>query len=121
MIVVDGAVAFHRHGVEGEIAPARVFVPVLGEFHHRVASIGRGVAAQGCDLERAIPHNRGDGAVGQASRDDAQVRVLQARDHFVGLFGGGEVDLTVDAVAAHDGVAHSAADGAGVDLRRAEG
>ena len=49
--------------IDGEIAPRRIFGPVVGERDHGVAAVGFHVTAQRGDLEGVAARHRRDGAV----------------------------------------------------------
>ena len=112
--VVQAVGGVEGERVHGEIAPAGVFRPVGGEGDDGVAAIGLYVAAQGGDLEGAAVLRGYDGAMLDAHRVHGKACCLQPPH---GLFrgkGGGEVDVR-DRLA-DKGVAHRAADDAGVVL-----
>ena len=50
-IVEHGAIARHRHGVDGEVAARGILLPVGGERDDSMAAIGFHIAAQCRDLE----------------------------------------------------------------------
>ena len=100
-----------RGGVErvhGEVPPARVRRPVVGERHLGPPPEGLDVVAQRRHLERAVAGDHRDGAVVEAGRNRAQAGALRERDHLVRPRGGGQVDL-VDALT-EQADAHRAAD-----------
>ncbi len=71
-IVVQRARRVQRHGVDGEVAPGCVLPPVIRPGDFGVPAIGQHVAAQGGDLVGPAVEQGGDGAVGEAGRDDAE-------------------------------------------------
>ena len=93
--------------IDGEIAPRRIFRPVVGEGDHRMAAIGLDVAAQGGDLECLACDNGGDGAVIHAGFDHLDVPGHQPGQHFAGRHGHGDVDI--GHVHAQQRVAHGTA------------
>ena len=73
---------------------------------------GLEVVADGGHLEGPARDQHGDGAVGDAGRDRAQPGGFRAGDHHVG--DGGRRDVVIGMRTAHQGVAHGAADDAGL-------
>ena len=51
-VVVEGAVKGEAHGIDGEVAPGGVQLPVVHKLHHRVAAVGDPVHAKCCDLRQ---------------------------------------------------------------------
>ena len=56
-------------GVDREIAPGGVFLPIVGERDGRAPAVGGNVPPQARDLERVPAADRGDRAVSESRRD----------------------------------------------------
>ncbi len=98
-------------GVQPEIAPPSVLVPVGGEGDHGPPSVRRHVPAQGGDFDRLMIGDGGDGPVLHAGRRGSEAGGLKSFDHIARRQGRGHVDI-VDRPA-DQGIADAAADEAG--------
>ena len=107
-IIVDRAVGCRRQGVDGEIAPLGVGLPVAAEGDLGVAAIGLHILAQRGHLERMLVDNDGDGAVLDAGRHRLEAGGRDALDHFLRHRRGGDVDLMDGQI--EQRIAHRAAD-----------
>ncbi len=105
-------------GVDGEVAAGGILAPVLGIGDGGAAAVGGDVAPQRGDLDRRAADHRGDRAVGEAGGDGLDRALFEPRDHRLRRQAGGEVDVAD--FEPEQGVAHAAADIAGVALAGAE-
>ena len=72
-----------RQGVDGEVAPSRVLLPVVGEGDGRAAAVGRDVAPQRRDLEGMAVADCGDRAVVDPGRNGLDLRGFEPLDDLV--------------------------------------
>ena len=96
--------------VDGEVAPARVRRPVVGEGDGGVAAVRLHVLAQRRHLVGDVGRDHRDRAVRDAGRHRREARGSRRRHHLLGPRRRGDVD--VDDRPAEQRVAHGAADGA---------
>ena len=87
------AVGAAIQGVDGEVAPAGVRRPVVGEGDGGVSAVRLDVPAQRGDLVGHAVGDDGDRAVGDAGRHRAEARGLGGGDHILGARRGGNVDV----------------------------
>ena len=98
--------------VDREIAPCRVFHPVVREGDFGVAAVGGDIAAQRGDLDVAAVADGGDRAVLEPGGNAANPRGIEPGDRLGGFERGGDVDISCRKP--QHRVAHRAADVAGV-------
>ena len=107
--------AARRIGIERvhrEIAAGGIVLPISGEGDRRPAAVGADVMAQGGDLDRPLRQHRRNRAVLDARGHGLDACILQPLHHGRRLKRGGNVHvLDRDA---EQGVAHRAADVAGI-------
>ena len=96
------------HSVEGEIAPRRVFDPIVGEGDLGAPAVGLDIAAQGGDLEGLMLGDRRHRAMVDAGGHRLQPRGFQQLDHPRRLVRRGDVD--VGHGTSEQSIAHAAAD-----------
>ena len=82
-----------RQSIDGEVAPRRVFLPVVGKGDRRSAAIGRDVAAERGDLDRPAVADGGDGAMIDPRRHRLDPCRLEAGHDVIGQEAGGEVEV----------------------------
>ncbi len=117
-IVEDRTGSIDRERIHGEVAPLRVDLPVAAERDLGLAAEGLDVGAQRGDLEGHAVDDHRDGAVVDPGRHRLEARRAHALDHRTRQRGGGDIDL-VRPLPEH-GVAHGAADHAGLLARMVE-
>ena len=70
-------------GIDSEVAPRRIFPPIVGERDSRPAAVCRHVTAQGRDLEWVTIANSSDRAMVNTGRNGLDLRLFQAADDLV--------------------------------------
>ena len=105
---MERAIALHRHGVDGEVAAGRILPPILGEGDDGVAAIGLHIAAEGRDLERALPREGCHGAMRNSGRQSPQPGPIERSRDLLGRQRRRDVDILHRPPCQH--VAHRAAD-----------
>ena len=116
--IVESTVEIGVERIEGEIAPAGIFQPIVGEGHGGAPSVGLDVTAQRRQFELRALDDRRHRAVLQAGRHALEARCCQGMHDGVGRLVDRHVDV-VDLASQHR-VAHAAADEAGHDSRPSE-
>ncbi len=94
--------------VDREIAPRRIFTPVVGERHIRAPPVGADIAAQRRHLDPGAAGDRGDRAVIDTGRDRLDPRRFEQGDHLLRRVRGRDVEI--GHVDAEQRIAHRAAD-----------
>ena len=94
--------------IDGEIAPRGIVAPFFGKGDRRAPTIGRHIAAQGGDLDRAILEDGGHRAVVDPGGHGADARRPAAIDHGCGQVARGGIDIVGGIT--QQRVAHAAAD-----------
>lgn len=82
-----------RQGIDREIAPRCIFLPVIGKSDRRAAAIGRDVAAESRDFERMSITDGSDSAMVDSRRHGFDARFFEALHHRLGRNPGREIDV----------------------------
>ena len=104
--------------IDREIAPRRIFPPVVRKGHGGAAAVGGNIAPQGRDFERAPIGYGGDRAVIDAGGHRFEARRLEPPHHLFGPKRRGHIDIVHGAP--QKAVAHRAADDPGPHLAIAQ-
>ena len=87
------ALRVRRERVDREIAPRRVFFPIIGKSDCRASPVGRDIAAEAGDLDHLAVADRGYGAVIDACRDSLDLRCFKPLDDLFRTKPGREVEI----------------------------